>query len=308
MISGRVQVALTGIPILILLVATFVVLEIKGTAGGAWSNAGTGSSMPGWSALALAFLPVYFAYSGWNAAIFIGGEIKDPGRNLPRALVGGTIVVTVLYLILCVGFLSVFSMGALANTGEAGTAAARAMFGTVGVFVVTTLILLALLGSINGTVLTGSRIAFAMAKYGHCLPAAGKLHKNYRTPVVALWMQAGWALLLIFTQRFDQLLKYASAAMLMTGTLTVMAVIVLRRKMPKQERPYKTWGYPVTPLLYAGSSVCALVILGSKLDPSVFLGAAWFILALLFHHFVMKKKQTRPPEGIGAPVSERAPS
>ena len=191
-------------------------------------------------------------------------------------------------------------MGALANTGEAGTAAARAMFGTVGVFVVTTLILLAMLGSINGTVLTGSRIAYAMAKWGHCLPAAGKLHRNYRTPVVALWMQAGWTLFLISTQRFEQLVNYASAAMLMTGTLTVMAVLVLRRKLPNKTRPYKAWGYPVTPLLYAGSSVFALIVLARQLDPSVFLGLAWFVLALIFHRLVMaprsRQSDTRPEE------------
>src|SRR5690606_25097405 len=99
----------------------------------------------------------------------------DPGRNLPRALVGGTLGVTLLYLLLCVGFLAVFEMSDLANTGEAGTAAARALFGGLGEFVVTTLIVLAMLGSINGSVLTGSRVAYAMARGGHCIRQAGRL-------------------------------------------------------------------------------------------------------------------------------------
>src|SRR5690606_5653557 len=129
-LSGRFQVALTGIPVLVLLTASVGVLVFQGTDGGAWAAPGPMRS-PGLEAAALAFLPVYFAYSGWNAAIFVGGEIRNPARNLPRALVGGTLGVTVLYFILCVGFLAVFPMGDLARVGEAGTAAARTLFGTL---------------------------------------------------------------------------------------------------------------------------------------------------------------------------------
>src|SRR5690606_31991594 len=135
--------------------------------------------------------PVYFAYSGWNAAIYVGGEIKNPARNLPRALLGGTAVVTALYLILCVGFLEVFGIDNLANVGEAGTAAAQAIFGPLGVSALTGLIVLAMIGSLNGSVLTGSRIAFAMGRQGDCLAAAGDLDPRFATPAIALWMQCG---------------------------------------------------------------------------------------------------------------------
>ncbi len=307
-ISGRFQVMITMIPVVILVVGCGLVLATGGTSEGAWTHAGSRSfEMPGTTAIALAFLPVYFAYSGWNAAIFVGGEIRSPKRNLPRALVGGTLAVTALYLLICIGFLTVFSMDHLANTGEAGTAAASEMFGVLGVLVVTTLILLAMLGSINGTILTGSRIAYAMAHDGHCIPAAGRLHRKHGTPAVALWMQAGWTLVLIASQRFEQLVNYASAAMLITGTLTVLAVIVLRRKLPDMPRPYRTWGYPVTPLLYAGSSLFVLAMLVGNLDPSVFLGAAWFVAALVFHRlFIAKRVQARQSEvaGVHAPPAE----
>ena len=298
-ISGRFQVLLTGIPVAILVGGCVLVLGANGTADGAWTTAGPGSfELPGMSAIALAFLPVYFAYSGWNAAIFVGAEIKSPDRNVPRALVGGTLAVTALYMLLCVGFLSVFSMDLLANTGEAGTAAASQMFGMLGVFVVTTLILLAMLGSINGTVLTGSRIAYAMAKEGHCVPAAARLHRKHGTPVVALWLQAGWALCLIASQRFEQLINYTSAAMLITGTLTVMAVLILRRKMPDTKRPYRTWGYPITPLLYAGSSMFVLGMLAVNMDASVFLGVGWFLAALVFHRiFIAKRTRSVQSDG-----------
>jgi APA family basic amino acid/polyamine antiporter len=303
--SGRFQVVLTVIPVFVLLVASVVVLASQGTTGGAWGNHGP-IHAPGVSATAMAFLPVYFAFSGWNAAIFVGGEIKNPARNLPRALVGGTLGVTILYFMLCVGFLDVFAMDDLARVGEVGTAAARTMFGTLGEVGVTTLIVLAMLGSINGTVLTGSRIAYAMARHGHCVPSAGTLHPRFRTPVVALWLQAGWSVVLVLSQSFEQLMNYTSAAMLITGTLTVLAVIVLRRKLPDTTRPYRTWGYPVTPLLYAVSSLIVLCVLASKLDPSLFLGAVWFAGALLVHHLFMRKRVPVAPMSTGAASSPDA--
>jgi APA family basic amino acid/polyamine antiporter len=298
-VSGRFQVVLTMVPLVVLLGASLIVLATQGFDGGAWNDGHGPIHVPELPAAALAFLPVYFAYSGWNAAIFVGGEIKNPGRNLPRALVGGTLGVTVLYFVLCAGFLAVFPMGDLARVGEAGTAAARTLFGTLGEAGVTTLIVLAMLGSINGTVLTGSRIAYAMARHGHCPGSAGQLHARFRTPVVALWLQAAWSIVLVLSQSFEQLMNYTSASMLITGTLTVMAVIVLRRKLPDTTRPYRTWAYPITPILYGASSLVVLTVLASKLDPSVFLAAVWFLGAFGVHHVFMRKRAPVPAMSTG---------
>lgn len=296
LVSGRLQVIITIAPVLMLLVGTGFVVVHQGTHNGALATAGTDFTMPGFAALAAAFLPVYFAFSGWNAAIFVGAEIDRPGRNVPRALVGGTVAVTVLYLALCLGFLSVFTMDALGNTGEAGTAAARLLFGGVGELAVTVSILLAMLGSLNGTIMTGSRIAFAMAKDGQCIAHAGTTSRHFGTPAVALWMQAGLALLLVFTHGFAALMSYASAAMLITGTLTVVAVFVLRRRLPHIPRPYRTWGYPITPALYVLSSVGVLGVLAHSGHASVYAGAGWFVLALAFHYFVMRRRAARGPD------------
>jgi len=300
-ISGRLQLLLTGIPVAILLFACTAVFAVRGMDDGAWAQPVLAADHTGFGAFALAYLPVYFAYSGWNAAIYIGGEIRDPGRNLPRALVGGTLAVTLLYMVVCAGFLAVFSMGALANTGEAGTAAAREMFGVPGELVITTLICLAMLGSINGGVLTGSRIAYAMARAGHFPAVAARLHPKSGTPGVALWLQAAWSIVLIFLQTFEQLVNYASAAMLITGTMTVMAVCVFRQKHPDLPRPYRAWGYPWTPILYAVSSVGVLLFLalrslrgeGAEQGLSVGLAVLWFALALAFHRFVLEPRRKR---------------
>jgi APA family basic amino acid/polyamine antiporter len=297
-ISGVVQVFVTSIPLVVLLIATLVVLwqHEPGTVAPALTE--TSSSSPSASTLAHAYLPVYFAYSGWNAAIYVGGEIKHPARNLPRALVGGTAVVTALYLILCVGFLEVFGLSGLANVGEAGTAAAHAIFGPLGVTVLSGLIVLAMIGSLNGSVLTGSRIAFAMGRQGDCPAAAGKLHPKFMTPAGALWMQCGIALallgldLVLAGDGLETLIAYTSSAMLITGTLTVLAVPILRRKLPKQDRPYRTWLYPIPPIFYVGSSLLALVVLAQQGHPSVWLAGGWFGAALLFHRLFRGPRST----------------
>ncbi|PRQ04558.1 Serine/threonine exchanger SteT [Enhygromyxa salina] len=297
-VSGVVQVLVVSVPLAVLLVATLVVLwgHEPGTVAPALTDEELGAR-PSGATLARAYLPVYFAYSGWNAAIYVGGEIKNPARNLPRALVGGTAAVTALYLILCVGFLDVFSLEGLANVGEAGTAAAQAMFGPLGVTVLTGLIVLAMIGSLNGSILTGSRIAFAMGKEGDCARAAGVLHPRFSTPVVALWMQCGIALALLvldlalFGNGLDTLIAYTTSAMLITGTLTVLAVMILRRTQPQLRRPYKTWLYPLPPVLHAVSSVVVLVVLARWGDPSVWLALGWFGGALLFYRVVRRRRE-----------------
>lgn len=294
-VSGILQVLVTSVPLGVLLITTLVVLwQHEPLAPGIATTVASAEPAPSTNAHALAhaYMPVYFAYSGWNAAIYVGGEIKNPARNLPRALVGGTALVTALYLILCAGFLAVFSLHDLAGVGEAGTAAAQAVFGPLGVTVVTGLIVLAMIGSLNGSVLAGSRIAFAMGKQGDCVRAAGSLDKKFSTPAVALWMQCGVALALLFVDLvlfgdgLEGLIAYTSSAMLITGTLTVLAVVIFRRRQPELARPYKTWFYPLPPLLYAASSCFVLLVLAHQGHPSVWIAMGWFAAALLFYRLV----------------------
>jgi APA family basic amino acid/polyamine antiporter len=284
-LSGRVQLVLTIVPLAVFLFVSLYVIGDRGAAQAAsWVTPGPSGSL---SAIAQAYLPIYFAYSGWNAAIYIGGEISDPGKNLPRAVVGGTASVMFLYFVLCLGFLSVFDIGALAGVGEAGTASARALFGDAGVLGVTLMILLAMLGSINGSIMTGSRIAYAMAQKGHSPPSTGKLDARFGTPTVALWLQTALAIALIASRRFEQLMDYAAAAMLVSGSLAVAAVAVLRRKLPDAPRPYRMKLFPLAPALYIASSLFVLVALAMRGDVSVWMALGWFALALVLHQFVV---------------------
>jgi APA family basic amino acid/polyamine antiporter len=295
-ISGLVQVIVTSVPLLVLLVTSVSVLFGPDAEGLAVVADTTETHEFTLSGFGRAYLGVYFAYSGWNAAIFVGGEIKEPGKNLPRALVGGTLLVTAVYLVLCMGFLAVFGFCLLPDVGEAGTAAAVRLFGDAGVGAITLLILLAMLGSLNGTVMIGSRIAFAMARKGDCFAPAGQLHARYGTPVIALWLQAGIAVVLLLTvPKLEALIEYTSGAMLITGTLTVLSVIVLRRRMPELARPYKVLAFPWPPIGYAISSVFVLGLVLMDGDLSVLIAVLWFAAALAWYRFRHSKTKLAQP-------------
>jgi APA family basic amino acid/polyamine antiporter len=302
--SGIVQVIVTIIPIAILavLAVALIFADVAPIApspthaapsGAPQVAASSASSAPSgidvW-ALARAYLAVYFAYSGWNAAIYVGEEIRDPPRNLPRALVGGTLSVTVLYLVLCAGFLAIFPLEVLAGVGEAGTAATVALLGDLGVLVMGGLVFLAMLGSINGSIFTGSRIGEAMAHGGDCFRACAHVSPRTGVPVNALLLQSALALGLVATgQDLGKLIDYTSSAMLVTGTLTVMSVVVFRARHPEWARPYRTTFYPLPPLLFATSSALALGIGVLGRDPSVAVAVAWFVLALLLHRMLWRR-------------------
>jgi APA family basic amino acid/polyamine antiporter len=289
-VAGWIQVLVTVVPIAVLLIVCLYVLGVS-EIGHAFDPSGT-TEHGGLAALGHAYLKVYFAYSGWNAAIYVAGEIQDPGRNMPRALVGGTGIVTGLYMLLCLGFLVLFGFAALPQIGEAGTAAAVQLFGDTAVLAMALVIFLAMIGTLNGAVLIGSRIAYAMAQRGDCIAIAGELHPRHGTPHVALWLQTAITLVLIFSP-FDlnQLVDYTSTAMLISGTLTVLSVMVLRRKQPDVPRPYKVTAYPLPAIGYAVSSVAVLGLVVINRDPSVLVAVAWFAGALALWHLVIKKRR-----------------
>ncbi len=201
-------------------------------------------------ALAAAFGAVYFSYAGWPAVVYIAGEVRDPGRTLPLAMLGGTVVVTALYLLLCAAFVSVLGMGGLAQAGEAGSALARALLGPTGEALMAGLVLIALLASINGTILGGARVAVGMAERGLLPARLGRLWGSNGTPAAALLLQAALACAVLLSGRFSELLALSGLSMMGVGSFSVFALYRLRRSRPDLPRPYRASGYPSSPLLY----------------------------------------------------------
>jgi len=238
-------------------------------------------------------LNIYFAYAGWNAVAYVGGEVIDPGRNLPRALLLGTGLVTALYLLLCASWISVLGMGGIAEAFESGTAAARALFGACAEGIVAVIIAIALVGSVNATVLGGARIGYAMGCDGALPPALGVLSDFSRVPARALWAQAAFSILLIGSGTFEDLVQLTSVAMFLLGSLTVCALFALRRREPDVDRPYRASLYPVLPSLYLATALAIVglevrdVLMGAEGSSGLpLLGVAVFVVVWLLRRLV----------------------
>jgi APA family basic amino acid/polyamine antiporter len=257
--AAQVQIFVTGIPLAILAVAAVGLLLTGPHASAVPTTAATPTEGNPLVALSRATLAIYFAYAGWNAIGYVGGEVKHPQRTIPLALVGGTVLITGLYLTLCAAFIAVLGMGGLTAAFEAGTATAAHFGGTASQWFVTALIFLALVGSLNGTILGGARIAQAMAQDGALWKPLGNLSPRFHSPGRALWLQAGMSCALVASGTFEQLIELTSIAMLLIGGLTVVSLFALRARRPLADRPWKAWGYPFLPIFYL---VTCLAVVG----------------------------------------------
>ena len=214
------------------------------------------------SAFVNAYLAVYFAYAGWNAIVYVAGEVQAPGRNIPLALLGGTVSISLLYILLCSAFIGAFTLPGLSGAPEAGSALANAIGGRHMEVAMVALIAAGIVSSINATAMGGGRFAYAMAKDGAFWSKASLLDKRRGLPVWALRIQGALTMVLVMTGTFEQIYKLATIAMVVVGSLTVCALFMLRRKEPDMPRPYYAMAYPFLPALYLlGSAIVVGVML-----------------------------------------------
>ncbi|MCB9507525.1 MAG: amino acid permease [Myxococcales bacterium] len=229
-LSARTQRWLTAAPVVFLIaMVVAAIVGIGSVPAPHPHHPVTGSWVERFTA---AYMAVYFAYSGWNAVGYVGGEVERPRRNIPIGLVGGTLLVTALYLALCWTFLRVLGLDGVSAAPEVGTATASALFGASAAVPVAAIIAVAIVGSLNATVLGGARIAFAMACDGALPDGLTVVAPRARTPVRALWLQCGVASALVVSGTFEQLLAMTSLAMLILGILTVSSLFVLQSRGP----------------------------------------------------------------------------
>ncbi len=285
----------TLLPLALLFVLAIVALVLWGADASPAAVAPTEPLPLSLDGIVTAYMAAYFAYSGWNAVIYVAGEVEQPERNIPRSLIGGTLSVTALYMVMCAGFLAVLGMGGLASVGEAGSEVAGALSGSGARWAMSGLVLLCLVASLNGTVLGGGRVGYAMGLDRVLMQRAGRLSPRTGTPTFALWLQGLWAVALVLSNRFDQLLQAVSLAMVVVGSLTVACVFVMRRR-EGPPRGWAAWGYPWLPGLYLGSS--ALVV-GVKVhgvftdegqSAAPLLGLAVVLAAFLAHRLLRMRR------------------
>ncbi len=206
-------------------------------------------------ALGLALSPVLFSYLGWNSTVYVASEIRDPSRNVPRSLFLGVAICTAVYLFMNAAYLYALPPAELQEASNAGEAAARALYGDTSGVLVGGFVLASILGTLNATVLVGPRIAYAMALDGLFFRGGDRTHPDYRTPSVAIAIQAATAsAILLLLGSFERALNSTTFAILLATIADVAALYRLRRTQPDRARPYRAWGYPWVPALYCAAS------------------------------------------------------
>jgi basic amino acid/polyamine antiporter, APA family len=225
---------------------------------------GTANFQPVWPAgpprewigpFGVAMVGALWAYDGWLETTYVGSEIKDPGRNLPRSIIVGIAIVIVFYVLASVAYSYVLSPARMAGSALVAADGAQVTLGAVGAGFVSAAILVSALGANNGIILTAARIPYAMARHGVFFRSQGIVHPRFATPVVALVTQGAVSAALTLTGRYDQLFTYVVFAQFVFYASSAGAVILLRRRAPQLARPYRTWGYPVTPLVFIACAV-----------------------------------------------------
>ncbi len=196
-----------------------------------------------------------WAYKGWESATYSAGETKNPQRNLPLGILLGIIMVIVLYMIANLAYLYVLPVDKIAGSSRIASDAMNVVVGPLGASIIAFLILFSIMGAANQTILCSPRVYFAMARDGLFFKRIADCHPKFLTPHVSIVALSVWSLLLSLTGTFEQLFTYVIFGQWIFFGLTVAAVIILRRKRPDLPRPYKTWGYPVTPIVFCLAAV-----------------------------------------------------
>jgi len=211
------------------------------------TNMNIGSILTG---MGIALVAVNWTVGGWEYITFAAGEIKNPKKNLPRALIIGTIVILVLYFLVNIAYLKVLPMDSLIGEIKVGEMTARSLYGTGigGVFAL--VIIVSMFGALNGNILVGSRVYYAMARDHLFFSKAAEVHPKFHTPGNAIIIQSFWAAVLTLTGTFEELITLVVFVNFMLWIASASTVFVLRKKQPDLERPYRVWGYPYVPAFF----------------------------------------------------------
>ena len=290
--GALVQKSFTSAKVLGLLIIIGGALFFRGTAPAAAPAATAQFTL---SHFGVALIACLLAYDGWVQVTFVAGEIKDPKRNILRALALGVGVCIAIYMLANMAYLRVMSIPEIAASDHVGASAAERVLGSAGGTLVAAIILTSIIGTINGCFLTSPRIYFAQARDGLFFAKFAEVHPRFSTPGFAIVAQAVWAVILLLSGTYETLLDYAMFALWISYALMVAGMMVLRRTQPRLERPYRMWGYPVTPLLFLA---VAFWFLGNTLieKPGPSLVGLLLIVAGVPVYFVWRKSVRRASE------------
>ncbi|MCC7400301.1 MAG: amino acid permease [Chitinophagaceae bacterium] len=254
-----------------------------------------GSSVS-FSAVFTAMLAAFWGYQGWASVGYVGGEIKEANKNIPKGIAIGVFIIIALYLLVNITYLALMPVQDIEFINQsvnkiAAVEAVRVFWGTNGVLFISVLIALTTLGCTNATILTSCRIYYAMAKEGMFFSKVARLNKK-QAPSNSMIFQGVWASLLVLSGTFDQLTDMIIFAVFIYYGATTLGVFILRKKMPDAHRPYKVWGYPVVPAIVILFSAALVINTVYSRPREAAIGMALMLTGVfLYYYFIMKKKK-----------------
>jgi APA family basic amino acid/polyamine antiporter len=273
----------------------FIFLWGVGFQLGDWSNftpfvARRANSAPLVDALAGGLVGAFFAFAGWWDLGKLAGEVRNPGRTLPRALMYGVIIVTIVYVLTSFAFVYLVPLDQVTSGETFAAQAGEVLFGRAGGLIFSLIVVVAVLGSLAAVVMSAPRVYFAMARDGVFFPSVAALHKRFETPARAIALQAVLASVLVVAGSFNEILTYFVFVVVVFIALTAAALFKFHREDTHSVR-YLTPGYPVTPIVFLTMIVFLLVLLGGDKPKQAFLGVAVVALGLPVYLFVFRNKR-----------------
>jgi len=234
---------------------------LGGAHGGDFSHLLTSASPSSISAggIGLALVSVLYAYDGFGDVSFAGGEVSNPARNLPRAIILGTVAIIVIYVLTNVAYLYVLPVDEVARSPLVAADVMQAVFGRAGVVAVSLVVMISTFSAVNGVTLSAPRIFFAMAEDGLFFRALGRVHPRFHTPYVSIVISALLGMALVMSRSFEALSSTMVLAVWPFYALTVGALFRLRRRRPDAVRPYRVAGYPLVPAIFIATVVWFIV-------------------------------------------------
>jgi APA family basic amino acid/polyamine antiporter len=256
-VGGNLQVLVTGIKVaLICAVIAIGLFSGRGDFSHLTQHIPSAGGVAGFVA---AMVSALWAYDGWNNVSMVSSEIKQPGRNLPRALILGTLAVIAIYLLINLAYFYVLTPGQVAGSERLAANMMSHLYGQTAAAAVSIAVLISIFAALNGSILSGSRVPYAMARDGLFFKPAAKVHPKFLTPGNSVIMLCLWSSVVVLSGWFDDLYNFVIFGSWILYLMTAVSVFVLRRKQPELPRPYRTLGYPLVPVLFVGVAAFLLV-------------------------------------------------
>ena len=302
--GGRVQVTATALKLG--MIGGIIVIGLVARQGSASNLSSSIPAVGGAAGFFTALVGALWAYDGWNNVSMVSSEIRNPQRSLPRALIAGTIAVIALYLLTNLAYFRVLPAREVAGAPRVAALMMQRVFGAVGASAVSVAAMVSIFAALNGAILSGARVPYAMARDGLFFRRVADVHPVYRTPGVSILALCAWAAVLVLSGRFEELYTYVMFASWILYGMTGIAVLVLRRRRPDLARPYRTLGYPGVPVLFVlgAAAVVWSTLLESPRESLLGLG---IIAAGLPFYFHWRRKFQRESSDFGAGFPSTTP-